>query len=81
MQLIKFKIPLFGDIMEKNGTIGILPEFLARMHEAPRLFTMINDWLSQVRLDDEFLYQNQRSEMVSDGEQTESSQRGFSSLD
>ena len=45
--------PLFGDIMDKMGP-SVYTRVLARMHEAPRLFTMINDWLSQVRLDDEF---------------------------
>ena len=45
--------PLFGDIMEKMGP-SVFTRVLARVHEAPRLYVMINDWLSQVRLDDEF---------------------------
>ena len=40
--------PLFGDIMEKMGP-SVFTRVLARMHEAPRLYTMINDWLTQVR--------------------------------
>ncbi|MEL6637331.1 MAG: nickel-dependent hydrogenase large subunit [Bacteroidota bacterium] len=45
--------PLFADIMDKMGP-SVFTRALARVHEAPRLYTMINDWLSQVRLDDEF---------------------------
>ncbi len=45
--------PLFGDIMEKMGP-SVFTRVLARVHEAPRIYTLINDWLSQVRLDDEF---------------------------
>ncbi|MEM1121535.1 MAG: nickel-dependent hydrogenase large subunit [Bacteroidota bacterium] len=49
----QIKDPLFGDIMQKMGP-SVFTRVLARVHEAPRLYTMINDWLSQVRLDDEF---------------------------
>ncbi len=45
--------PLFLDIMDKKGP-SVFTRALARMHEAPRLYTFINDWLGQVRLDDEF---------------------------
>jgi hydrogenase large subunit len=49
----QIKDPLFADIMEKMGP-SVFTRSLARVHEAPRLYTMINDWLSQVNLDDEF---------------------------
>ncbi len=49
----QFRDPLFGDIMEKMGP-SVFTRVLARMHEAPRLFVMANEWLSQVQLDDEF---------------------------
>ena len=49
----QIKDPLFGDIMEKMGP-SVFTRSLARMHEAPRLYNMINDWLSQVNLDEEF---------------------------
>lgn len=45
--------PLFLDIMEKKGP-SVFTRVLARMHEAPRLYTFINDWLSQINLDGEF---------------------------
>ncbi len=49
----QFRDPLFGDIMDKMGP-SVFTRVLARMHEAPKIYTMINEWLSQVRLDDEF---------------------------
>jgi uptake hydrogenase large subunit len=45
--------PLFGDIMDKMGP-SVFTRTLARVHEAPRLFTFIDEWLRQIRLDDEF---------------------------
>jgi hydrogenase large subunit len=45
--------PLFGDIMEKMGP-SIFTRVLARMHEAPRLYTMIDDWLRAIDLNGEF---------------------------
>lgn len=45
--------PLFGDIMDKIGP-SVFTRTLARVHEAPRLYNYINEWLSEVRLDDEF---------------------------
>ncbi|PHN03818.1 nickel-dependent hydrogenase large subunit [Flavilitoribacter nigricans] len=49
----QFRDPLFGDIMKRMGP-SVFTRVLARMHEAPRLYLKINEWLSQVRLDDEF---------------------------
>lgn len=49
----QFRDPLFGDIMDKMGP-SVFTRVLARMHEAPKIYTMMNEWLSQVRLDDEF---------------------------
>lgn len=45
--------PLFLDIMNKKGP-SVFTRVLARMHEAPRLYHFINEWLSQVDLDAEF---------------------------
>jgi hydrogenase large subunit len=45
--------PLFLDIMKRVGP-NVFTRALARMHEAPRLFTFINDWLGQINLDGEF---------------------------
>ena len=45
--------PLFGDIMEKMGP-SVFVRNLARMHEMTRLYTYLNEWLGQIRLDDEF---------------------------
>jgi uptake hydrogenase large subunit len=45
--------PLFGDIIQKLGP-SIFTRTLARMHEAPRLYEFINQWLSQINLDGEF---------------------------
>ncbi len=49
----QFRDPLFGDIMDKMGP-SVFTRVLARMHEAPKIYTLIDEWLSQVRLDDEF---------------------------
>lgn len=49
----QFRDPLFGDIMKKIGP-SVFTRVLARMHEAPRLYVKLNEWLSQVNLDDEF---------------------------
>lgn len=45
--------PLFLDIMQKKGP-SVFTRTLARLHEAPRLYTFIMDWLSQINLDEEF---------------------------
>lgn len=45
--------PLFADIMDKMGP-SVFTRTLARMHEAPRLYNYIHEWLGQIRLDDEF---------------------------
>ncbi len=49
----QFRDPLFGDIMEKMGP-SVFTRTLARMHEAPKIYEMINTWLTQVDLDGEF---------------------------
>lgn len=45
--------PLFGDVIEKLGT-NVFTRTLARVHEAARLYTQIDEWLRQVDLNDEF---------------------------
>ncbi len=45
--------PLFGDILKVKGA-NVFTRALARMHEAPRLYEYINQWLSEVDLDEEF---------------------------
>lgn len=45
--------PLFGDIMQKLGP-SVFTRTLARVHEAPRLYNYIDQWLGQIVLDDEF---------------------------
>ena len=45
--------PLFLDIMEKKGP-SVFTRSLARLHEAPRLYNFIMEWLSQIDLDGEF---------------------------
>lgn len=45
--------PLFLDIMDKKGP-SVFTRALARLHEAPRLYTFIMEWLSQIDLDGEF---------------------------
>ncbi len=49
----QFRDPLFGDVMDKMGP-SVYTRVLARMHEAPRLYEMIDQWLRQVALDEEF---------------------------
>jgi uptake hydrogenase large subunit len=49
----QFRDPLFGDIITKLGA-SVFTRALARMHEAPKLFTMLHEWLGQVDLDSEF---------------------------
>lgn len=49
----QIKDPLFGDIMKQLGP-SVFTRVLARMHEAPRGFEMINQWLGQVDLNGEF---------------------------
>ncbi|MEM6840817.1 MAG: nickel-dependent hydrogenase large subunit [Bacteroidota bacterium] len=45
--------PLFGDIMKVKGP-NVFTRTLARVHEAPRLYEYINEWLGQIDLDAEF---------------------------
>ncbi|HNL38107.1 MAG TPA: nickel-dependent hydrogenase large subunit, partial [Saprospiraceae bacterium] len=49
----QIKDPLFGDIMKRMGP-SVFTRTLARVHEAPRLYEYINQWLSQIDLDGEF---------------------------
>ncbi len=49
----QIKDPLFGDIMEKLGP-SVFTRTLARVHEAPRIYEYINQWLGQIDLDGEF---------------------------
>ncbi|MEL0272079.1 MAG: nickel-dependent hydrogenase large subunit, partial [Flavobacteriaceae bacterium] len=45
--------PLFGDIIKKLGP-SVFTRVLARVHEAPRLYKLIDQWLSEIDLDGEF---------------------------
>lgn len=45
--------PLFGDIIKRLGP-SVFTRVLARMHEAPRIYKLVEEWLSQINLDDEF---------------------------
>jgi Ni,Fe-hydrogenase I large subunit len=45
--------PLFMDIMDKLGP-SVFTRVLGRLHEAPRLYEYLNEWLGQVDLDGEF---------------------------
>ena len=45
--------PLFGDIIKKLGP-SVFTRVLARMHEAPRVYKFIEQWLSEIDLDGEF---------------------------
>lgn len=49
----QYRDPLFGDIMNKMGP-SVFVRCLARMHEATRLYTMLNKWLGEINLDEEF---------------------------
>ncbi|MEQ8704421.1 MAG: nickel-dependent hydrogenase large subunit [Phaeodactylibacter sp.] len=49
----QIKDPLFLDIMDKMGP-SVFTRSLARTHEAPRIYTQIMEWLTQVDLDGEF---------------------------
>jgi len=49
----QFHDPLFGDILKQKGA-NVFTRALARMHEAPRLYEMVNKWLSEVNLDGAF---------------------------
>jgi hydrogenase large subunit len=44
---------LFGDVMKEKGA-NVFTRALARMHEAPRIYEYINQWLGEINLDDEF---------------------------
>lgn len=45
--------PLFGDIIKKLGP-SVFTRVLSRVHEAPRLYKLINQWLSEIDLDGPF---------------------------
>ncbi len=45
--------PLFLDIMDKKGP-SVFTRALARMHEAPRIYNYVMEWLGQIDLDGEF---------------------------
>jgi len=45
--------PLFGDIMDKLGA-NVFTRTLARMHEAPRIYDYIDEWLRGIDLNGEF---------------------------
>ncbi len=45
--------PLFGDIITKLGP-SVFTRVLARMHEAPRIYTLIDKWLGEIDLDGVF---------------------------
>lgn len=49
----QFRDPLFGDIMAKMGP-SVFTRVLARVHEAPRLYMQLHQWLSEIKLDDPF---------------------------
>jgi Ni,Fe-hydrogenase I large subunit len=49
----QIKDPLFADIMEKMGP-SVFVRCLARMHEMTNYYCHLNEWLGQIRLDDEF---------------------------
>ena len=44
--------PFFIDAYKNLGEVCLC--VLARMHEAPRLFTLVNEWLSEIDLDGQF---------------------------
>ncbi|AQG78930.1 nickel-dependent hydrogenase large subunit [Spirosoma montaniterrae] len=45
--------PLFGDVMDKMGP-NVFTRTLARVHEAARLYVLIDEWLRQIDLNGEF---------------------------
>ncbi|MCA0315482.1 MAG: nickel-dependent hydrogenase large subunit [Candidatus Melainabacteria bacterium] len=45
--------PLFLDCVKKKGN-SVMVRVLARMHEAPKLYLRVKDWLSKVDLHDKF---------------------------
>lgn len=49
----QIKDPLFGDIIRKMGP-SVFVRSLSRMHEMTSLYNNINEWLGQIKLDDEF---------------------------
>ncbi|MEL6591166.1 MAG: nickel-dependent hydrogenase large subunit, partial [Bacteroidota bacterium] len=49
----QFQDPLFGDIMKQKGP-SVFTRALARVHEAPKIYMQIQQWLSQVNLDEAF---------------------------
>ncbi|GAB4416967.1 MAG: nickel-dependent hydrogenase large subunit [Bacteroidia bacterium] len=53
--------PLFLDIMKQKGP-SVFTRALARMHEAPRLYHFINEWLGQIDLDGEFYIKPQETD-------------------
>ena len=46
----QIKDPLFGDIIKKLGP-SVFTRVLARVHEAPRIYKFIEQWLSEIDLD------------------------------
>ena len=46
--------PFFIDAYRKLGGASVFTRVLARVHEAPRLYQLINEWLGQIDLDGEF---------------------------
>lgn len=50
----QIKDPFFIDAYRKLGGASIFTRVLARVHEAPRLYTLIDKWLSEIDLDGNF---------------------------
>ena len=46
--------PFFIDAYRKLGGASVFTRVLARVHEAPRIYQLINEWLGQIDLDGEF---------------------------
>ncbi len=53
--------PLFGDIIRRMGP-SVFTRVLARVHEGPGLYLKINEWLSQIDLNDEFYIKPQEQD-------------------
>ena len=49
----QFRDPLFGDILKEKGP-SVFTRVLGRMHEAPKLYQMMDQWLSEIDLDGDF---------------------------
>jgi Ni,Fe-hydrogenase I large subunit len=50
----QIKDPFFIDAYRKLGGASVFTRVLARVHEAPRLYKLIDQWLSEIDLDGEF---------------------------